>query len=227
VSTVSAPEERRAAKTGGYESSRADVRAFVPQDSRRILDLGCSSGALGAALKRTRPDRYVVGIEFDADYASEAEGRLDRVFAMDLDDLPARMELLAELGPFDCIVAADVLEHLRDPWRVLACATSLLSPGGVTIVSLPNARHWTVIRALLWHGSWPRRPAGIFDGTHLRWFTLRDARDLLESADLVTTAVSRRYWGGRLASWRARLFGSTPLREFLAYQHILLGRRPG
>jgi SAM-dependent methyltransferase len=225
VSAVSAPEERRAAKTGGYESSRPDVRAFVPQGARRILDLGCSSGALGDALKQARPDRYVVGIEFDADYAREAEERLDRVFTMDLDDLPAQLELLAELGPFDCVIAADVLEHLRDPWRVLACATSLLDAGGVAIVSLPNARHWTVIRALLWHGSWPRRPAGIFDGTHLRWFTLRDARDLLESADLVTTAVSRRYWGGRLSDWRARLFGATPLREFLAYQHILLGRR--
>jgi SAM-dependent methyltransferase len=215
----------RAAKAGGYESSRPDVRALVPQAARRILDLGCSSGALGEALKQAQPGRYVVGIEFDGDYAQEAEGRLDRVFTMDLDELPSQMELLSELAPFDCIVAADVLEHLRDPWRVLACATSLLDADGVAIVSLPNARHWTVIRALLWRGSWPRRPAGIFDGTHLRWFTLTDARGLLESAGLVTTTVSSQYWGGRLERLRAHLFSRIPFREFLAYQHILLGRR--
>lgn len=217
--------DQRAAKADGYESTRPDVCALVPPGSRRILDLGCSSGVLGHVLKAQRPDRYVVGIEFDAGYAQEAEERLDRVLTMDLDDLPAHMELLAELGPFDCVVAADVLEHLRDPWRVLACATSLLESGGVAIVSLPNARHWTVIRALLWNGTWPRRPAGIFDSTHLRWFTRRDAEGLLESADLTTTTVLRQYWGGRMASWRARLFGRTPLREFLAYQHVLLGRR--
>jgi methionine biosynthesis protein MetW len=217
--------DSRVAKVEGYEGSRPDIRALVPPQSRRILDLGCSSGALGQALKQVRADTYVVGVEFDAGYAEEAQSRLDRVLTMDLDELPERMDLLSELGPFDCVIAADVLEHLRDPWSVLACASSLLDVGGVAIVSLPNVRHWTVIRALVLGGSWPRRPAGIFDGTHLRWFTLRDACELIESAGLHTTTVLRQYWGGRLANWRARLFGCTPVREFLAYQHVLVGRR--
>jgi SAM-dependent methyltransferase len=144
---------------------------------------------------------------------------------MDLDELPARIDLLSEPAPFDCIITADVLEHLRDPWRVLACATSLLDAGGVVVVSLPNVRHWTVIRALLWNGSWHRRPAGIFDATHLRWFTLNDAQELLDSANLVTTAVSRKYWEPHTLRPLIRLLDHTPLRAFFAYQHILVGRK--
>lgn len=218
-------EVKHATKASGYESTRPDVRACVPPASRRILDLGCSSGALGYALKRAQPECFVAGIEFDPGYAHEAEARLDRVFTMDLDELPEHTRVLAELGPFDCVIAADVLEHLRDPWRVLASAVSLLGEGGVAIVSLPNVRHWSVIRALVWHGSWPRRPAGIFDATHLRWFTASDARELLESAGLVDVEVSLQYWGGRMAGWRARVFDHVPAREFLAYQHLLVGRR--
>jgi len=215
----------RAARAGGYEKPRIDVQALVPAGSRRILDMGCASGLLGDALKQEQPGRVVVGIESNPDYAREAADRLDRVLMIDLEELSAHMEALSELGPFDCVIAADVLEHLRDPWRVLAYATSLLQVGGVVVISLPNVRHWTVIRALLWRGSWPRRPAGIFDGTHLRWFTLRDAEGLLDGANLRTTAVSRQYWEPRTLRPLARALDRTPLRSFLAYQHILVGQR--
>jgi SAM-dependent methyltransferase len=215
----------RAARANGYENPRSDVRALVPETSRRILDLGCASGLLGQALKQEQPGRRVVGIESNSGYAREAETRLDRVLALDLDELPEHVQALSELAPFDCIIAADVLEHLRDPWRVLACATLLLDVGGVAVVSLPNVRHWTVIRALLWSGSWPRRPAGIFDGTHLRWFTLRDAQGLLDSAHLLTTGVSRQYWEPHTLRPLVRVLDRTPLRSFLAYQHILVGQR--
>jgi len=98
------------------------------------------------------------------------------------------------------------------------------------IVSLPNARHWSLVRALLWRGSWPRDATGIFDATHLRWFTLRDAHDLLGGAGLRTTAVSRRYWERRpLRGLVRRLdrtrLGRSALAELFAYQHILVGRR--
>jgi SAM-dependent methyltransferase len=225
IRKISADEGLRAARANGYENPRPDVRALVPETSRRILDLGCASGLLGQALKREQPNRHVVGIEADSGYALEAETRLDRVLTLNLDELPERIDLLSEHAPFDCIIAADVLEHLRDPWRVLVCATSLLEVGGTAVISLPNVRHWTVIRALLWNGSWPRRPAGIFDGTHLRWFTLRDAEGLLDSAHLLTSEVSRRYWEPHTLSPLVRVLDRTPLRSFLAYQHILVGQR--
>jgi SAM-dependent methyltransferase len=224
-------DRQRVARAGGYETARPEIAELVPGTARRILDLGCASGALGALLKREQPARRVVGVEYDAGYARDAERELDRVLRMDLDELPVRVERLTEEGPFDCILAADVLEHLRDPWSVLACACSLLAPDGVVIVSLPNVRHWSVLQSLLVRGRWPRQPSGIFDATHLRWFTLADALELLSGAGLITTGVSRRFWEPRrLSPLVARLqrtpLGHGPLAELVTYQHVLIARKP-
>ena len=60
----------------------------------------------------------------------------------------------------------------------VARVRGLLEPGATVIVSLPNVGHWSTY-AHLARGTWPRKPEGIFDATHLRWFTLRDAEQLL------------------------------------------------
>ena len=80
-------------------------------------------------------------------------------------------------------MCGDVLEHLVDPWGALAVLAGLLRPGGTAVISLPNAAHWTVRRALL-RGRFPREDHGLFDRTHLRWLTLADARELVAGAGL-------------------------------------------
>src|SRR5689334_19936603 len=171
-------EEALAAYTG----SRPEVQALVPASARRILDLGCATGAVGAELKR-RGGVEVVGVELDPALAREAQRRLDRVVVGSADALDP------ELGHFDAIVAADVLEHLPDPWSALRDAVDLLGPGGTVVVSLPNVRFFETFWQLGVRGRWPRREQGVFDRTHLRWFTLRDARELLEQAGLEVVDV--------------------------------------
>ncbi len=216
-------EELRRARAGAYENPRPEVQALVPLGARRILDLGCSSGALGAALKARQPAE-VVGVELDSAYARDAAGRLDRVIVGDLETLDLAAADLG--GPFDCVIAADVLEHLRDPWAVLRDAAGRLAPGGTAVVSLPNVRYWETLVALLVRGSWPRRDEGIFDRDHLRWFTLSDARALLAQAGLRVTEVSPRY-RLRPQDWRTepqgRRFARTPLAPFLVFQYVLAG----
>jgi len=210
--------EVRALRVRGYESPRPDVQAHVPTSARRILELGCSTGALGAALKQ-RQATVVVGVEITPEYAVEAAARLDRVVASDLDaflDGPAPEE-----APFDCLIAADVLEHVVDPWSVLTRAVDLLAPRAAVVISLPNVTYgpalWRVLRA----GRWPRDDEGIFDRTHLRWFTREDALDLLDAAGLQLVRVEPRYWkeGWRLR-WRQAL-ARTPLQRFLAAQYVV------
>jgi methionine biosynthesis protein MetW len=192
----------------------------VPLTARRILDLGCSSGALGAALKARQPAE-VVGIELDAAYARDAEDWLDRVVVGDLDGLD--LAALA-LGTYDCVIAADVLEHLRDPWAVLRGAASVLAPGGTAVVSLPNIRYWETLVTLGLRGTWPLRDEGIFDREHLRWFTLSDADALIGQAGLRVTSVAPRY-RLRPADWRTesqgRRFARTPLAPFFVFQYVL------
>jgi methionine biosynthesis protein MetW len=205
-----------------YENPRPEVAAMVPAGRRRILDLGCSSGALGAALK-ARDGCEVVGVERDREYAAAAAARLDRVVVADLEE-----PLPDDLGTFDCLIAADVLEHLRDPWTVLADAVKLLEPGGYVVVSLPNIRHWSALWAIARHGTFPRAAQGIFDATHLRWFTLADAIGLLEQAGVDYQAVHRQLRLGRHYNARDRQIQAlerTPLRPFLTYQNVLRGRR--
>jgi methionine biosynthesis protein MetW len=221
VSTSAA--ELRRLRAGAYENPRPEVQALVPGTARRILDLGCSSGALGAALK-ARQRAEVVGVELDPSYARDAGERLDRVIVGDLETLDLAAQDLG--GAFDCLIAADVLEHLRDPWATLRQAARLVAPGGTVVVSLPNVRYWETLVTLLVHGSWPRRDQGIFDRDHLRWFTLSDARELLSQAGLRVTDVSPRY---RLApdDWRTerqgRRFARTPLAPFFVFQYVLAG----
>ena len=210
--------DQRAARAAAYESERAEIVALVPQRARRVLDLGCSTGWLAAALKR-RGEVEVVGIEKEPAYAEAARRRCDRVIVGDVEDVPA------DLGRFDCLVAADVLEHLVDPWSALRAYARLLDPGGAAVVSLPNVAHWSTYAALI-RGSWPRNPEGIHDATHLRWFTLRDARELVEQAGLAVATVDRTprlIWrGSRLDD----LLGPAALRipgvrTLVTFQHIV------
>jgi 2-polyprenyl-3-methyl-5-hydroxy-6-metoxy-1,4-benzoquinol methylase len=214
-----ADDELRARRAQGYETARPDVQAVVPVNARRILELGCSSGGLGAALK-ARAGAFVLGVEIDPEYARRAEGRLDEVVVADAEEFLVEREPPATL--FDCLIAADVLEHLRDPWRALERATAWLDPGATVVISLPNVLHWVGLWRILTRDRWPRDDAGVFDRTHLRWFTMHDAIELVEGAGLKVTAIRPNYPG---RGWRlavSRLLGRTPARRFLAVQWIVV-----
>jgi methionine biosynthesis protein MetW len=202
-----------------YETPRAEIAARVPENARRVLDLGCATGGLASLLKARGPVE-VIGVERDAGYAAAAEQHCDRVVRADLETLAPD-----ELGRFDCLVAADVLEHLVDPWATLRAYARLLEPGGTAVISLPNVAHWSTYVALV-KGSWPRRPEGIHDATHLRWFTLRDARELVEQAGLTVATIDRRprlIWrGSRLDDLLGPAALRVPgVRTLVTFQHIL------
>jgi methionine biosynthesis protein MetW len=218
--------ELRRTRVWAYENPRPDVQELVPMEASRILDLGCSSGRLGAALK-SRQQAEVVGIELDPEYAREASSRLDEVVVASLEDDSTAAD---RLGEFDCLIAADVLEHLRDPWSTLSRFTELLRPGGTAVVSLPNVRYWETFWLLARYGVWPLRDEGLFDRDHLRWFTLTDAQALLSQAGLEVTRVVPRY---RLRPSRpeterqARVLHGTPLAPFFTFQYVLTGLKTG
>jgi methionine biosynthesis protein MetW len=217
-----AAAELRRRRAGAYENPRPEVQELVPFAARRILDLGCSSGALGAALK-TRQPAEVVGVELDPAYAQDAAKRLDRVVVMDLEQVIPETH---DLAGFDCLIAADVLEHLRDPWTALRTMVRALEPGGTAVVSLPNVRYWETLVAVGVRGTWPLRDEGIFDRSHLRWFTLSDALALMGQAGLHVRTV-RPVYRLRPGDWRTerqgRRFARTPLAPFFVFQYVLAG----
>lgn len=109
---------------------------------------------------------------------------------------------------FDHILFGDVLEHMIDPLEVLQQYRSLLAPGGTIIISLPNVVS-LVARVRIAGGIWRYDDMGIFDRTHLRFFTIRTGMELLADAGLYV--VEKRfvgpltYYGGRRLAWVTRL----------------------
>ncbi|HLC40447.1 MAG TPA: glycosyltransferase, partial [Methylomirabilota bacterium] len=211
-----------------FEFARPEVAALVPQDARRILDVGCGSGALGAALKQ-RDGVEVVGIESNPEAAELGQARLDRVIVADLDSVA---EIPVPLQHFDCIVCADVLEHLLDPERVLSVLLRYLKPDGTLVMSIPNIRNEEILVDLLVNGRWRYQPAGILDATHLRFFTLQEIQELLGrlglQAEGIQASVSKPSPAlATLASTVERLGGDRGrfLQESRVIQYIFRARR--
>ncbi len=148
----------------GEPTVQAKVLALVP-DGCRVLDLGCAAGALDRPLA----DRgcRVTGVEMDPIAAKAAGEWCDEVIVADLDGFEP--DLLGDRR-FDAIVAADVLEHLRDPGRLLTALRSSLAPGGHLVTCIPNVAHAAVRLALL-HGDFPYAELGLLDVTHLKFWT--------------------------------------------------------
>jgi hypothetical protein len=85
---------------------------------------------------------------------------------------------------FDVVIAADVLEHLRDPGKCLSRVRSLMSENATLIVSTPNIAHGGVIASLM-QGSFQYRDTGLLDRTHVHFFTEQSLRDILKEQGFV------------------------------------------
>jgi 2-polyprenyl-3-methyl-5-hydroxy-6-metoxy-1,4-benzoquinol methylase len=167
------------------DSVHADVVKLIGEGAR-VLELGPATGYMSKVLG----DRgcTVVGIEVDAEMAERASAFCERVIVGDLDGL----DLAAELGDerFDVIVAADVLEHLRDPLEALTRLRPFLEPTGSFVISVPNVAHGSVRLALL-SGHFDYGEVGLLDSTHLRFFTRETLEQLLDDAELGLAELHR------------------------------------
>jgi 2-polyprenyl-3-methyl-5-hydroxy-6-metoxy-1,4-benzoquinol methylase len=142
----------------------------------RILEVGTAAGYLGHAL-RDRGHR-IVGIELDPEAADRARPFYEQVYVSDLEnfEFPWREE-------FDWVLFADVLEHLRDPMQVLKRAIPCVKRCGKILISVPNVAN-VVVRLGLLVGRFEYTERGILDRTHLRFFTLRSLKKMLDQAGL-------------------------------------------
>jgi 2-polyprenyl-3-methyl-5-hydroxy-6-metoxy-1,4-benzoquinol methylase len=145
----------------------------------RLLDLGCSGGLLSERARAL--GHRVLGV--DVHELPGARERLDGFIQANLDNgLPP--EVVQE-GPFDIVLAGDLLEHVREPGLLLADARSVLAPGGLLILSVPNFGHWYVRgRALLGIFDYDQR--GLLDRTHVHFFTRRSLERELRQAGFRT-----------------------------------------
>jgi GT2 family glycosyltransferase len=108
------------------------------------------------------------GVTFNEEEKQLAQPFYRRLEITNLDDCN-----LPDLFPdetYDFIVCADVLEHLREPGKVLDSLGALLAPQGKLLISVPNAAYAGLIGELM-SGEFRYREEGLLDATHLRFFT--------------------------------------------------------
>jgi len=151
------------------------VRWLERRPPSRILDLGCADGRLGEMLRACGHD--VTGVD-----VSKADGVGERLNSF----IEANLEegVPAEVGSdYDVVLAADILEHVRRPGRLLVQAQQALHPRGTVITSIPNFAHWYPrARVALGRFDYDRR--GILDADHVRFFTRRSFERLASSSGL-------------------------------------------
>jgi 2-polyprenyl-3-methyl-5-hydroxy-6-metoxy-1,4-benzoquinol methylase len=167
-------------------NTHARVIRLVGRD-RRVLELGCATGYISRALTNEF-GCVVTGVEVNPAAAEEARATCARVIVGDLDAIDWHETLGAE--QFDVVVAADVLEHLRNPAGVLAAVRPYLAPGGHLVASIPNVAHTSVLAELL-QGRFMYRPFGLLDDTHIRFFTRDSIYECLEEAGFAITHLDR------------------------------------
>lgn len=208
-------------RTASYTVLRKDVIGLISSRPINVLDVGCSNGIVLEYIRSELGADFTVGLELDENFSRAAAKRVDQLFAVDLD----RLDFGLFNGiKFDLIILADVLEHTKNPVRLLTEVLKAADDDAEIIISLPNVQHWTAIKNLL-IGVWPQRDRGLFDKTHLHFFTLRSIRELATDSGLVIEDIvcnlrivdkpDARI--NRLSSF----FCFWPLKPYFVYQYVV------
>jgi 2-polyprenyl-3-methyl-5-hydroxy-6-metoxy-1,4-benzoquinol methylase len=155
-------------------SSHDYAQRFVGRN-QEVLDIGCGIGYFAAWL--AEDGNRVSGV--DALPHTAEHSALQEYFAVDLNASGGALPAVLGERRFDVVLLLDVLEHLTDPPHLLREARRTLREHGRLVVSLPNVANITVRLALLF-GLFNYQERGIMDRTHLRFFTRKTARRLLE-----------------------------------------------
>ena len=161
---VPAAEEQYQFKVDPSSSHSRILRWLAQMPPSRVLDLGCAGGHV--ADHASRYGHTVTGV--DVIERPEVRERVDRFVQADLNDgIPPSVG-----GNYDVVLAADVLEHVREPERLLDQIDQVMVRGGVLLASIPNFGHWYP-RLRTATGTFDYDERGILDRTHLRFFTRR------------------------------------------------------
>jgi SAM-dependent methyltransferase len=208
---------------GGYfDVVRCEIAPLLPPAARRVLDVGCGTGATSAWLKTLFPAAYTIGIEGNATLLPILAQNVDEARIINLN------EPIRDIGAPDLVLLLDVLEHLIQPEQLLSDLVNAMADEATVIVSLPNIAHLSVAGRLFFNGRFDYEDAGILDRTHLRFYYKASALSLVHNAGLEILAVLRNGVEGPGAGLRSRLLNWLTmglLRDRLAKQYVFSAKK--
>ncbi len=154
-------------------SGNEDVFSLIDEDKKLVLDIGCGGGSL--AKKLNTSSKIIDGISISPNELHEAKEFLRHGYLFNLENgLPPEIQE----NTYDCVICSHILEHIAYPEKLLEDIKKVLKPGGILVVALPNLFHYKT-RLQLLKGNFPYAEAGIWDYTHVRWYTFKSALILL------------------------------------------------
>jgi SAM-dependent methyltransferase len=152
----------------------------------KILDIGCGAGANARALRSKHPNVHLQGIEPNEHAAGLAKPVLSDVFVGTTDQWLATLPT----GHFDAVMMSDVLEHIPDPLQFLRSLADYPGVRDATwIISVPNYAVWYNRIGTL-AGRFEYSWSGLYDRTHLRFFTRKSVQNLLREVGFRVVADS-------------------------------------
>lgn len=165
------------------ESDVAPARVFrMVRPGSRVLEVGAGPGSVTRPLVEVH-GCDVVALEVDPSALEILRTVTPKVVAGDLNRAGWSRDIEAAHGRFDFVIAADVLEHVYDPWSVLEEMASLLAEGGSVILSVPHVGHASVAACLV-DEDFEYWPWGLLDRTHIRFFGIKNVQALVNGAGL-------------------------------------------
>lgn len=187
-------------QTPAHGFHNPDLLGAIPPHCVRVIEIGCSTGALARELKKIRPACHYIGIDIDTAYVTAAKAYCDETAAIDIEECDE--QFFESHADRDCWIFGDVLEHMRDPWSVLRKIRRVIPENGCIVACIPNAQHWS-LQARLSIGDLRYEDSGLLDRTHLRWFTAHTIHQMFADS------------GFRVAADRARVFNEPARDHFL------------
>lgn len=207
-----------------YVGLRDDLLKYIKGGNLDVLDVGCATGVNGSFLLDNDMIKSVDGVEFDEEMADIAKKKYDNVFVGDLNSSKFLSLITNENNGYDYILFGDILEHLINPLDVLLEFKNVLKPDGKIIISVPNIAHLELFIQVYIKGTWPKNERGIFDKTHLSWFTKKDIHLLLKKAGLHTLTYERKF-RGRDANTKFNFITKIIKlinKDWVTFQHIIV-----
>lgn len=211
-----------------YSNSRSDLIGVIQRprgEEIRVLEVGCGCGSTLSAIRYKYPNAHVYGIELMSEVAAGGKYMADIIVGN-----IETMEMPYEEHMFDYIMFGDVLEHLRDPKRVVENMKRYLRPGGRILASIPNVMNIEVVVSLL-KGDFTYRDHGLLDRTHIHLFTLREIGRMFREAGYVIENIWTSNWregmleqteeNERIIEALYRIEGIADQAEFEVYQYLV------
>jgi 2-polyprenyl-3-methyl-5-hydroxy-6-metoxy-1,4-benzoquinol methylase len=207
-----------------FNFDRNDVLNFIPKNlNARALEIGAADGSTLVALKREGKAGEVIGVELlPLPGAGQTRGEIDRFIIADIEE--KNLDLVP--NSFDVLICGDVLEHLRDPWGVLAYLTTLMRTDAIAVISLPNILYWRASLKII-SGDFRYASSGVLDKTHLRFFCKKNIIELVDCGDLNVLRIEPSFLRQKQLK-RDRLLNTLTLgllERFFAQQYVVLAKK--